>query len=118
LDDKKKRAAQYKKLWKLFCSTTANVDILLMNHVLGICSCLGLLPSWVQGEIEVLPSCCYIKWFLEKFKLPSSADTVEQITENLQHTLTSRYNIPFSQQKLENVLCKVHQMRTDSQLNK
>jgi hypothetical protein len=47
--DKKKRAIQYKKLRRHFCSTTTNCDLLITNHVLGISSCLGLLPAWVRG---------------------------------------------------------------------
>jgi hypothetical protein len=44
---------------------------------------------------------------------------MEQITENLCHVLSSHQQIPFSQQKLENILCsKVYQMRTKSTLDK
>jgi hypothetical protein len=114
LVDKKKRAVQYRKLRIFFCSTTPNVDVLVTNHVLGICSCLGLLPSWVRGEVEVSPSSRYMQWFFEKFELPSSSDTVEQITENLRHALSTRYGIFVSRRKVENVLCKHYRMRTDS----
>jgi hypothetical protein len=108
LIDKKKHATQYKKLQKHYCSTTTNnCNLLVTNHVLGICACLGMLPSWARGEIEISPSCHYMKWFLEKFNLPSSADTMEQITENLHHILSSCQQIPFSRQKLENIFCKV-----------
>jgi hypothetical protein len=45
LVNKKKRVIEYKKLRQHFCSTTKNCDLLVTNHVLDICSCLGLLPS-------------------------------------------------------------------------
>ena len=111
---KKRRAAQYKKLRKHFCSTTSNCDLLVNNHVLGICSCLGLLPSWVRGEIEVSPSSRYMQWFLGKFKLPATVDSMEQITETIRHALSSRYQIPFSRRKVENILCKVYRTRSGS----
>ncbi len=114
LVDKKKRATQYKKLRKHFCSTTANADLLITNHVLCICSCIGLLPAWVRGEIEVSSSSRYMKWFLEKFHLPSNAETLEQITENLRHALTRRFGIPFTRRIIENVLCKVYRNRIES----
>jgi hypothetical protein len=81
---KRKGATQYKKLWKHFCSTTANLDVLITNHVLGICSCVGLLPSWVRGKIEVLASTRYMKWFLEKFQLLSNADAMDQKNQESQ----------------------------------
>ncbi len=118
LVDKKKRLAAYKKLRKHYCSTTTNADLLVTNIVLGISSCLGLLPSWVRGEIEVSPSCRYMKWFLSKFDLPSDADTVEQIIENLRNALTSRYGVSFTRRTLENILCKVFRMMTESQSDK
>jgi hypothetical protein len=115
LVDKKKRATQYKKLRKFFCSTTAKSDLLVTNHVLGICLCLGLLPSWVRDKIEVVPSSRFMQWFLlEKFKLPSNAETIEQITENLRHALSSRYGISFTRRMVENVLCKVFRNGTGS----
>jgi hypothetical protein len=115
LVDKKKRSIQYKKLRKHFCSTTPNVDLLITNHILGICSCLGLLPTWVRSEIEVSSTKSrYMKWFLEYFNLPSCPDTLEQIMENLRSTLSSRYGVPFTRRKLENILCKVYRNRTGS----
>jgi hypothetical protein len=112
LVDKKKRATQYKKLRVHFCSNTKNADILVTNHVLCIASCLGLLPGWVRGEVEVGPSCRYMKWFRETFDLPSGADTTEQITENVSHVLSSRNNLRISVRKAENVLCKTFRTKT------
>ena len=115
---KKRRAMQYKKLRTRFCSTTANCDLLVTNHVLGICSCLGLLPAWVRGEIEVASSSRYMQWFLGKFKLKATVDSMEQITETVRHALSSRYQIPFSRRKVENVLCKVYRTRSGSTSDK
>mgnify|MGYP000388264796 CR=1 FL=1 len=113
--EKKNRSIQYKKLRELFCSTTLNVDLLITNHILGICSCLGLLPTWVRSEIEVSATKSrYIQWFLEYFTLPSCPDTLEQIMENLRSTLSSRYGVLFTRRKLENILCKVYRNRTGS----
>ncbi len=115
---KKRRAIQYKKLRKHFCSTTPNCDLLVTNHVLCICSCLGLLPSWVRGEVEVASSNRYMQWFLSRFKLPATADSMEQITETVRHALSTRYQIPFSRRKVENVLCKVYRTRSGSHSDK
>jgi hypothetical protein len=114
LIDKKKRATQYKKLRKLYCSTTPNCDLLVTNHILGIGACLGLLPSWVRDEIEVSGSSRYMKWFLSKFDLPNGADTLDQITETLRHALSTRYQFPFSRRMVENILCKVYRIATES----
>jgi hypothetical protein len=114
LIDKKKRALQYKKLRIHFCSSTENVGLLITNHVLGISSCLGLLPAWVRGEIELSPSNRSAKWFLEKFNLPSNIETVEQITENLRHALSTRYGITVTRRTGENILCKIYRLRTES----
>jgi hypothetical protein len=113
LVDKKKRATQYKKLRKHFCSTTAQCDLLVTNHVLGICSVLGLLPSWVRNEIEVSATSRYMKWFLTKYEIPTGSETVEQITEALKHLLSLRYQIPFSRRHIENILCKVYRNKTN-----
>jgi hypothetical protein len=59
-----------------------------------------------------------MKCFLEKFELASSADTIEQITENLLHALSSCYGIAFSRRMVENVLCKVFRNRTGSNSNR
>jgi hypothetical protein len=82
--------------------------------VLGICSCLGLLSAWVRGEIEVASLSRYMQWFLGKFKLKATVDLLEQITETIRHALSSRYQIPFSRRKVENLLCKVHQRQSGS----
>jgi hypothetical protein len=55
-----------------------------------------------------------MKWFLDKFDLPSNAETIDQITENLRHALSSRYGITFTRRMVENVLCKVFRNRTGS----
>jgi hypothetical protein len=86
-----------------------NKELLVTNHVLGICSCLGLLPSWVQDEIKVSPSSRYMQWFSSRFKLPTSQDSMEQLTETVIHALTERHQTSFSRRKVQNVLCKVHQ---------
>jgi hypothetical protein len=112
LVDKKKRATQYKKLRKHFCSNTENCDLLVTNHVLGICSCIGLLPSWVRGEIEISASSRYMKWFSSKFDLPTGPDTLEQISESLRHALSTLTGLQFSLRIVENVLCKVYRNRT------
>jgi hypothetical protein len=114
LVNKKKRVIEYKKLRQHFCSTTKNCNLLVTNHILGICSCLGLLPSWVRGEIEVSPSSRYMQWFSSRFNLPTSRDSMEQLAETVRHALTKRYQTPFSRRKVENVLCKVYRSRTGS----
>jgi hypothetical protein len=68
----------------------------------------------VRGEIEVSASSRYMKWFISKFNLPSTAETMEQITETVRHALRSQYQEPFSRRKTENVLCKTYQSRTGS----
>jgi hypothetical protein len=115
LVNKKNRVIEYKKLRQHFCSTTKNCDLLVTNHVLGICSCRGLLPSWVRGEIEVSPSSRYMQWFSSRFKLPTSSDSMEQLTERtVRHALTERYQTRFSRREVENVLCKVYRSPTGS----
>lgn len=114
LVDKKKRALQYKKLRKHFCSNTVNVDLLVTNHVLGICSCIGLLPAWVRNEIEVSSSSRYMRWFLGEFEIPSGPESLDQITESLRHALEYRFGILFSRRTIENILCKVYRNRTKS----
>lgn len=114
----KEESSSVQEITKAFCSNTDNCDLLVTNHVLGICSCLGLLPSWVRGEIEVSATSRYMKWFLNRFNLPSGPDTMEQITETIKHALGSCYGVPFSRRKVENVLCKVYRNRTDSTSDK
>jgi hypothetical protein len=55
-----------------------------------------------------------MQWFLGKFKLKATIDLMEQITETIRHALSSRYQIPFSRRKVENILCKVYQTRSGS----
>jgi hypothetical protein len=114
LVDKKKRGIQYKKLRRHFCSTTMNVDLLVTNHVLGMCSCLGLLPSWVRTEIEVWSGSRYMQWFFGEFNLPTGPDSVDQITDSLRHLLRFLNGTPFSRRTIENILCKVYRNRTES----
>jgi hypothetical protein len=92
--------------------------LLIRNHVLGFCSCLGLLPSWLQDKIEVAASNRYMKWFLGEFNLPGTPYTMEQITESLKHALSTSHGIPFSSRKVKNVLCKVYRNQTDSTSDK
>ena len=55
-----------------------------------------------------------MQWFLGKFKLPATVDSMEQITETIRHALSSRYQIPFSRRKVENILCKVYRTPSGS----
>jgi hypothetical protein len=111
---KKKRATQYKKLRSHFSSTTKNCDVLVTNHVLAICSCLGLLPAWVRREVEIPPSGRVMKYFIDTFDLESSPDTVDQIVGSLIYTLGKQWGIVFTRRHLENILCKTFRCCTDS----